>query len=127
MKNNNLEENEENILSKESVVEILDLEKDSVIEIKSEDEHIDATSYISENTKYVRVSRDNYTEQEVRDKVCIICGKTNCRGIIIMDKKICLDCEEKAVKADIKSDFYSDYKDKIIKNVVGKLKNQNLG
>lgn len=121
MDKNNLEKNEEFILSKENLGEILELEKENIVEVDFDEvEAVKATDSI-------RVSRDNYTEQEVLDKMCIICGKTNCRGIVIMDKKICLECEEKAVRADIKSDFYSDYKDKIIKNVVGKLKNQNLG
>ncbi|MGL4452359.1 MAG: sigma factor G inhibitor Gin [Sarcina sp.] len=127
MENNNLNQSEESILSKENITEILELEQDSVVEIKVELDHEEVDELTNENINNIKVSRDNYTEQEVRDKICIICGKTNCRGIIIMDKKICLECEEKAIKADIKSDFYSDYKDKIIKNVVGKLKNQNLG
>lgn len=62
-------------------------------------------------------------EKLVLEKMCIICGKVNTPGIVIMDKKICSCCEEKAVKADIKSEFYEDYKNKISKNVVGKLKN----
>ena len=64
-------------------------------------------------------------ESDIRvnlNKVCIICGETNTRGIIIMNQKICIKCEEKAVEEDIGSEFYEFYKDRILKNVVGKLK-----
>ncbi|MGL4656027.1 MAG: sigma factor G inhibitor Gin [Sarcina sp.] len=140
MENSNLENGEDVVLDRDDVAELLELNKDDIIEVKSDinfeqdvefDEIVDLDDEIEKSSEIikrnVRVSRDNYTEDEILDKICIICGRTNCRGIIILDKKICLDCEEKAVKADIKSDFYSDYKNKIIKNVVGKFKNQNLG
>lgn len=70
-----------------------------------------------------KVKYEKEKDVSVLEKMCIICGKSNSPGILIMDKKICTICEEKAVKADIKSDFYEDYKDKITKNVVGKMKN----
>ena len=120
-----LEKNEEIILNKDSIAEILEIEKENIIEINSEVKDVDSIK--KKETKEVRVSRDNYTEEEIKNKICIICGKTNCGGIIILDKKICLECEEKAINADVKSEFYSEYKDKITKNVVGKFKNQNLG
>ena len=124
-------ENEETISSKDNLAEILEIKKEHVIEI-TEIENIDSDENEDkeikvEKSEEVKVSRDNYTEDEIKDKICIICGKTNCGGIIILDKKICLDCEEKAINADIKSAFYLDYKDKIMKNVVGKFKKQNLG
>lgn len=56
------------------------------------------------------------------EKICIICGDRESSGIIIMGKKICLKCEQKAVDAEINSEFYEFYKDRIHKNVVGKLK-----
>ena len=64
-------------------------------------------------------------EADIREnlnKICIICGDVNTRGIVIMNQKICVKCEEKAVKEDIGSEFYEFYKDRIFKNVVGKLK-----
>ncbi|MGL5633923.1 MAG: sigma factor G inhibitor Gin [Sarcina sp.] len=56
------------------------------------------------------------------ENACIICGNEEQRGIVILGKKICLECEEKAIKADINSDFYESYRQKIFTNVVGKLK-----
>ena len=121
MDNNNFEEMNNEVLGCSEIAEILELDKDNVIEVKQEFstnvEHNIGDEFKSTEIEYVK-----YNEQEILDKICIICGKTNCRGIVIMDKKICLECEEKAVKADVKSDFYEDYKDKIFKNVVGKLK-----
>ncbi|WP_297522877.1 sigma factor G inhibitor Gin [uncultured Clostridium sp.] len=116
MENNNLDEINEKVLDCDDIAEILNLDKENVIEIKSE---ID----IVENNKVIISEYKSYDEKQVLDMICIICGKTKCRGIVIMDKKICLDCEEKAVKADIRSEFYTDYKEKIFRSVVGKLKN----
>lgn len=128
MENSNLEKNEEIILNRDNLAKILEIEKDNIIEIENMESNIKENNEVKvEHIKEVKVSRDNYTEDEIKDKTCIICGKTNCGGIIILDKKICLECEENAINADIKSAFYLDYKDKIIKNVVGKLKKQNLG
>ncbi|MGL4762627.1 MAG: sigma factor G inhibitor Gin [Sarcina sp.] len=115
MDNNNFEGMDNEVLGCNEIAEILELDRDNVIEIKSEIKTEE--EFKSSEVEYVK-----YNEQEVLNKICIICGKTNSRGIVIMDKKICLECEEKAVKADVKSEFYEDYKDKIFKNVVGKLK-----
>lgn len=57
----------------------------------------------------------------ILEKMCIVCGKVGTTGIIIMGKKICTCCEQKAVEADINSEFYEFYKDRIMKNVLGKL------
>ena len=131
MENINLENNEETISSKDNLADILEIKEEHVIEIteiEDMDSDIEEDNEVKvQQSEEVKVSRDNYTEDEIKNKICIICGKTNCRGIIILDKKICLECEEKAINADIKSAFYLDYKDKIIKNVVGKFKKQNLG
>lgn len=58
----------------------------------------------------------------IKENACIICGDEDKTGIVILGKKICVECEEKAVKADIDSDFYESYRQKIFTNVVGKLK-----
>lgn len=113
------------VSNKDDLAEILNIEKDNIIKIENTVEEVNQVKI--EDTKEIREFRHKYNEEEIKNKICIICGKTNCGGIIILDKKICLECEEKAINADVKSEFYSDYKDKITKNVVGKFKNQNLG
>ncbi|WP_066871100.1 sigma factor G inhibitor Gin [Clostridium mediterraneense] len=62
--------------------------------------------------------------KEVLDKICIICGKTGSPGILILDKKICTCCEQKAIDSDIDSEFYEFYKEKIKSNLVGKLRKE---
>lgn len=59
--------------------------------------------------------------EEIKNKICIVCGKVGDNGIVIRDKKICSSCEAKAIKADITSEFYEFYKNKIKENVSGKI------
>lgn len=49
-------------------------------------------------------------------KRCIICSQEG-YGIIIREKLICTECEKKAIEADINSDFYEFYKNKIKKEL----------
>lgn len=64
-------------------------------------------------------------DNEILEKMCIVCGKTGTTGIIIMSKKICTCCEQRAVEADINSEFYEFYKDRLVKNVLGKFASQS--
>ncbi|MGL4991646.1 MAG: sigma factor G inhibitor Gin [Sarcina sp.] len=78
---------------------------------------INIDSAITKEIKKAKISK-----KKILKKICIICGKKDTDGILILDKKICNDCEKKAITADINSEFYEGYKEKILKNVVGKLK-----
>lgn len=68
------------------------------------------------------IKKSKISKAKILKKICIICGEKNTNGILILDKKICTDCEKKAITADVNSEFYEEYKEKILKNVVGKLK-----
>lgn len=50
-------------------------------------------------------------------RYCIICRKPLNDGIIIDGKGICRCCEEKLIKTNINTDFYTYYKDCIKKNL----------
>lgn len=60
----------------------------------------------------------------IKNKICIICGKVGEDGIIIREKKICSSCEKKAIEAEITSEFYEFYKNRIKENISGKIKEE---
>lgn len=62
--------------------------------------------------------------KEIKNKICIICGKVGDNGIIIRDKKICVNCEKKAIDAEVTSEFYEFYKNRIRENISGKIKEE---
>ncbi|MBE6063538.1 MAG: CsfB protein [Clostridium butyricum] len=47
------------------------------------------------------------------NKLCFICGETDCDGIIINGEMICRKCEKEIVNLDISNQDYDIYKDKI--------------
>ena len=47
------------------------------------------------------------------NKLCFICGQSECNGIIVNGEKICKACEEKIVDTTVIDRNYDNYKDKI--------------
>ena len=47
------------------------------------------------------------------NKLCFICGASDCDGIILNGEKICKACEGKIVNADIINPDYDIYKDQV--------------
>ncbi|KAJ49942.1 hypothetical protein BD780_003924 [Clostridium tetanomorphum] len=54
----------------------------------------------------------------MRKQCCIICGKPLNGGIIINGKEICQSCEEKVIKVNMDTDFYTYYKNCIKKYII---------
>ncbi|MFR5265756.1 sigma factor G inhibitor Gin [Clostridium sp.] len=61
---------------------------------------------------------------DIRNKICIICGRVGKDGILIRNKKICSSCEQKAIEAEVTSEFYEFYKNRIKENISGKIKEE---
>ncbi|SHK51420.1 Inhibitor of sigma-G Gin [Hathewaya proteolytica DSM 3090] len=53
--------------------------------------------------------------------ICSICERPLDSGIMILGKTICCNCEEKIIQADINTDFYEYYKEKLKKCVINRV------
>lgn len=49
---------------------------------------------------------------------CIICKKPLNDGIMIKGRRICCECELKMIRAQIDTDFYEYFKEKIRRSIV---------
>lgn len=45
------------------------------------------------------------------NKLCFICGSSDCDGIILNGEKICKVCEEKIINKTVEDPDYDSYKD----------------
>lgn len=52
---------------------------------------------------------------------CNICEKNSGRGIFILNRFICDECEKNLVNIDVSDDRYDGYKDMIKRNIYGSI------
>ncbi len=54
----------------------------------------------------------------MKRQACILCRKPLNSGIIVNGKRICKSCEKRLIKAEMNTDFYEYYKNRIKKTIV---------